>query len=207
MTFRECLQCGEEISGRADKIFCSPSCKSVHFRAQQTERPAAPVPAARPLPLPLPELPEPVPEEALTADEFSRLVAEEVREVIRNREDNSLAGLRQEEKKDELKQRSKLIIKLFKLYRKLVAKFLDVEGIEFEYEEEISDLLNELDEAAALYRAHPLLKMPGHPAGQRLENIYFMQDKVRKVEINDLDCFSLTKKERKQLREALLGDE
>ena len=35
---RKCIECGEEIEGRIDKIFCTPYCKSNHHYKKRIEK-------------------------------------------------------------------------------------------------------------------------------------------------------------------------
>jgi hypothetical protein len=208
MPFRECPQCGDEVVGRADKVFCSPSCKSLHFRAQPASTGVAPTARAGrsgPAPAPVSPLAGTEPAEELAEEELEELdVDAVVKEWFAKRDEERLAGLKREEEEAAQAKRAKLLRKLFDLHSQLVADFLEWDGAVLEYEE-VTDLRNELKDAAARYRAHPLLDQVGHPAAERLATLYLMWDKVKEVETHDLEGFDLTNKERERLLAALLG--
>ena len=213
---RECLWCETLIEGRADKQFCSSSCKA-HYNRENPKppsvEPSQPIPSSRlsaepfamvhPLPI-LNEEDDEDEEEESMEDWTARLQVESPRQYDKHCEQEKTS-------------------KLHSRYISLMNEFLQ-EGIEYFVLSCLDDFIEDMNQAAGDYRQHPGLRIPAHQAHTRLADLYFMGDYLRglrtavaKAEAEATSFFgesepeefppALSKKHRKRLLANLLGEE
>lgn len=209
---RECLWCDTQIEGRADKQFCSSSCKAHYNRENPKQPPVEPsrttVPARLTAgPPALVARPQPLPDDESDEEDDDEVVEDWTTKFRREAQEK-----RDREKAEELHD----------LYTELAEEFLREDGSAFAWEP-LEEFIAELDAAAGEYRHHPGLRIPTHPAKARLADLYLMGDYLREVRKvmeeaedeaksffgksePDIVCLELSKKHRKRLRENLLGD-
>lgn len=211
---RECLWCETPIEGRADKQFCSSSCKARYNRENANEPPQEPIRAvatARPLAAPLYPLP--------TSSEYIPDEDENDEDESDDTEDWATKFAREaQEKRDHEKAKE-----LHNRYTALAEEFLREEDTYFSLKP-LDDLIDEMNQATGDYRQHPGLLTPTHPAHARLADHYLMGDYLRGLRQAvaaadaaahsifgkskpDEFCMALSKKHRKRLRANLLGKE
>ena len=207
---RECLWCKTSIEGRADKQFCSSSCKAHYNRENARQppveppRPTASTRPTRPTPV-LPTL-RPLPDDEDDYDDTET-------------EDLSVQHQRLEKVQVDYER----IKELHECYANLVDEFLRDEGVCYD-ETALDEFIDDLDGAASTYRQHPGLRKPGHPAHARIADLYLMGDYLREMRKEmqeaeeaansffgqaepELVCLEISKKHRKRLRMNLLGEE
>jgi hypothetical protein len=214
MSFRECPQCGDEVVGRADKVFCSPSCKSLHFREHGGPAPAVPLAGPvrwQPVPMPVP------PAEEDDDGEGELDIAAVVQQALNRDKEEQQRGdraRRQQEAEEEGQARA---VALHGLYCQDVDDFLQEEGPALK-KADLQVFLADLDDDVAQYRGHPHLGALGYPAAGRLALLHWMRDSLRRCleEVTDNAAgvwlgnpapvyLELRKKDRARLRDSLLG--
>ena len=209
---RECLWCETPIEGRADKQFCSSSCKAYYNRENAGQLPVEPpqpkMPARLPRPNPMLATARPPLDDESGEDEYGDTETEDFDVQYQRLEKERL----DREKAAEL----------HKCYSNLVDEFLRDEGICYD-EAALNDFINDLDEAAITYRQHPGLLKSEHPAHTRIADLYLMTDYLRGLRkaMQEADkaadsffgrsepeptCLEISKKHRKRLRTNLLGE-
>jgi len=208
---RECLWCEASIEGRADKQFCSSSCKAHYNRENSKQpfiepsRPAGPAARLTAKPPSLIVRPQPVPDDESEEDEED------------DNEDWTTKYQREvQERRDQEKTKD-----LHSLYMELADEFLRDEGNAYDWEP-LDDFITELDTAVGKYRHHPGLRSSIHPAHSRLADLYLMSEYLRDLRKameeaedeatpffgkSEIVCLKLSKKHRKRLRANLLGEE
>ena len=213
---RECLWCETPIEGRADKQFCSSSCKA-HYNRENPKPPSV-------------EPSQLMPASRLSAEPFAMVQPLPIlnEEDDEDEEEDSIedwtARLRVESQKQHDKQREQeKARKLHSRYTLLVDEFLREEDTYFTLSA-LDDFINDMNQAAGDYRQHPGLPIPTHQAHTRLADLYLMGDYLRGLRTavaeaeaaatsffgkSEPEQFSLalSKKHRKRLRANLLGEE
>lgn len=205
---RECLQCGEYFEGRANKKFCTTACRAQHFRENQ---------------------------EGLSQDEEPQLgpSRQEITEhVIRpasnykppvrfyepDEDDEGNPGESWQQslnRQQESRQKVKEIADIHQRYCQLVTGCLKTDGDALN-DEELQTWVEDLDGLSDDYRKHPHLRLSANVVHERLEDVYWLRDRFRRLldewhEQSDSwfrsaepVCFELPSKRRALLRAHLL---
>lgn len=210
---RTCPQCGDLVEGRADKVFCSASCKSRHFRENPSSDELTPAPAIAGLATaPRPAAPRGHQVEELENDEkfdFHGQLAQGIAGIMDER--------KQAERAEEARTVQRQAAKLDKLYEKCARRLLDAHG-QVLTENELRDFVQEMDEAYDDYREHPHIEERGHAAGVRMLIFGSMRNYLAEL-LQELEAMparglfgglknreigvDLAKKYRRQVRESL----
>ena len=202
---RECPQCGDPYTGRADKQFCSEACKAQYRRnnlddkftdddnaedddADDEEWDAEnddwdaddedenDEESYKPLHGKVSLIESPL-------SSITRL--EQANEAERTRQLYALEAIRlrqlrieaqlKEEAEEEAKEEAEKIKSLHGLYSALIKKCLKQDGQELD-EDDLETWVDELDAAVEKYMSHPGLRQPDDKAHKRLKDLYWLRD-------------------------------
>ncbi|GAB2466574.1 hypothetical protein GCM10011375_32680 [Hymenobacter qilianensis] len=196
---RECPQCGDPFTGRADKKFCSDACKAQYRRDNldgksvndeedkdeewdaenddwDEDEEEGNVESNMPLYGKV-NLSESSPSSITRleqANEEERKRQFHALEVIRLKQLRIEAQLKQEAA-EEAEEEAEKIRTLHSLYSTLIKKCLKLDGQELD-EEDLETWIDELDEASEKYLSHPGLREPDNKAHKRLKDLYWLRD-------------------------------
>lgn len=157
---RHCRNCGDLVAGRANKVFCSETCKGQHFRTNaepQARAAARPVAVAVALPVGPPEEEEEITQESIAGlvDEvYAKYRADEVQKVQAARDD------------------------LHGQYAAVVRQFLKMDGRPVDLGG-LSRFLNTVEDVNKAYAIHPEAGSPDTPPAARLELLEDMLAELR----------------------------
>lgn len=189
---RECPQCGDPYTGRADKQFCSEACKAQYRRnnldnrfiddeADDEEYDAENEDedgeeSNTPLHGKVSLIESPI--SSITrleqANEAERTRQLHALELIRLRQLRFEAQLK-EEAEEEAKEAAEKIKSLHTVYSALIKKCLKQDGQELD-EDDLETWVDELDAAIEKYLSHPGLGQPEDKAHKRIKDLYWLRD-------------------------------
>ena len=198
---RECPQCGNSYTGRADKQFCSEACKAQYRRNKLEDKFEEVVeedtddevgdevddwdddwdddedeepnkPVYGRVNL-IESSPSSI-NQFEQADEEERQMKSNALELIRLRQVRIDAQLRQEAAEKAAEEADK-IKSLHTLYSTLINKCLKMDGHELD-EDDLETWVDELDVASEKYLSHPGLRQPEDKAHKRLKDLYWLRD-------------------------------
>ncbi|TVT37858.1 hypothetical protein FNT36_22120 [Hymenobacter setariae] len=188
----QCIQCGEQMEGRANKKFCSAACRAQHFRDNQDSannyndsvQPSTPDIEQPGLPgtpaflnvqqtQPYAEVVQCQSQQYQTPQYQSRQYQSE---VATGNWDWAVQFMQEQ---DANREREK-IADMHRLYSNLVVKCLKVDGTTLD-DNNIQTWINELDYVSSRYRTNPALSQAGNQAHERLEDLYWLIDKFRRL--------------------------
>jgi hypothetical protein len=196
---RVCPQCAAAVEGRANKIFCSAACRAQNFRdlqddlgenPEELERDEDLLPTPHSTPVSLPPNGEACPAEH---------------------------WLVEYERKQKANQLANLCDRLHQDYSSAITSCLQQDGESFD-KWDLGSWIREIDLLSMQYRKHPRMREPGNRVPDRLEDIYWLYDKLRRLLANlqtppepgvkkpGSITFEVSAKRRARLRANLLPD-
>lgn len=192
---KECLQCEKLFEGRANKKFCSDTCRAQYHRDnlatdnsqeedwEDDESDPEEGSKTWQTKIPLLDEDELATPRVSTSEEVERAKSIYDVEVLRLEQYKLLMQRKKEAEKaeaeedalEEINKENNRIKGLHALYSKLIKKCLKMEGHELEGDD-LEAWIEELDEASEEYQSHPGLRNPDDKAHRRLKDLYWCRD-------------------------------
>ncbi|SHI90462.1 hypothetical protein SAMN02745146_1865 [Hymenobacter daecheongensis DSM 21074] len=212
---KECSVCGEPISGRTDKTFCSVACRVRAHRQRQVESidvdfedvsSTKLTPVTGLLPWHEPAPPASTPLSVVSFQPVSSASHAVGDYMTRYRAEQAAQEAEQKRRHEEA-----LCREVHEHYVQAIEPFLEYEGQRL-HMKQLQQLLDVVVDAREDYKQHPHLAQPESVARQRLNDLWDVAQELRETQQEAQSSFftgqkaryDLTKKWRKQLRERLL---